>query len=73
MKAVVFSSVGNVALETLPDLQFSNPPMPSNRSFAEHERGWIKVKLEPSARSRKAAYPSNPRRLSNEVLFRQHR
>jgi threonine dehydrogenase-like Zn-dependent dehydrogenase len=25
------------------------------RSFAEHERGWIKVKLEPSAHSRKAA------------------
>jgi threonine dehydrogenase-like Zn-dependent dehydrogenase len=25
------------------------------RSFARHERGWIKVKLEPSARSRKAA------------------
>lgn len=25
------------------------------RSFATHERGWIKVKLEPSARSKKAA------------------
>jgi threonine dehydrogenase-like Zn-dependent dehydrogenase len=25
------------------------------RSFAEHQRGWIKVKLEPSAHSRKAA------------------
>jgi threonine dehydrogenase-like Zn-dependent dehydrogenase len=25
------------------------------RSFAQHERGWIKVKFEPSARSRKAA------------------
>ena len=24
-------------------------------SFAEHESGWIKVKLEPSAHSRKAA------------------